>query len=399
MCGVDANHYADIYNATGAPPKKITILDSTLREGELHPGVSFTTEQKQKLAAMLDEFGVAQIDIPVLTSQERLDAARKIMRQGLEAEIVVESRINRADIDAALSCDAKWVATYIGVSNIHLTENLNITEEEAVAKVTDFVDYVKSHGLRVRLGLEDSSRADHKFLLRVAEAAEETKVDSLALVDTVGIMLPRGMHNLVSSVRKRVRMALEVHTHNDMGLALANALAACDAGAGQIHTAVNGIGERIGIPALAETAVALTYLYRSPNNFRLDMLQGISRHVQEYTGTAPYDSMPIVGECAYKHKAGTHLAAILRNPKAYEPVPPQAVGNQRRVIFGELAGKAGASYLMAVLGITDNSSPEDVAASLKKLGIGDLVDIPLDERLQRIAGMDHRYAVAGKNRP
>jgi len=152
----------------------------------------------------------------------------------------------------------------------------------------------------------------------------------------------------------------------------------------QIHTTIDGIGERTGIPPLAEVAVALTYLYKSPNDFRLDMLLDLSRLIEDYTSIKPYDSKPIVGSSAYKHKAGTHLAAILRNPAAYEPIPPRAVGNRRRIVFGELAGKTGAAYLMSLLGLEkDDESAKAVAAGLKNLRMGDLIELPLEDRLEK----------------
>jgi isopropylmalate/homocitrate/citramalate synthase len=169
-----------------------------------------------------------------------------------------------------------------------------------------------------------------------------------------------------------------------MGFALANAFAGIDAGAEQIHTTIDGVGERTGIPALAEVAVVMTYLYRSPNDFRLDMLMDLSKLIEDYTGITPYDSKPIVGSTAYKHKAGTHLAAILRNPAAYEPIPPRVVGNRRRIVFGELAGKTGSAYLMSILGLEKNDEQaKAVALGLKNLRMGDLLEIPLDSKLER----------------
>ena len=162
---------------------------------------------------------------------------------------------------------------------------------------------------------------------------------------------------------------------------MANAFAACDAGVDQIHTTIDGIGERTGIPSLAETAVALTYLYKSPNDFRLDMLGDLSRLIEQYTKIKPYDSKPIVGSSAYKHKAGTHLAAVLKNPAAYEPIHPRSVGNRRKIVFGELAGKTGAEYLMSLLGMKkDIDNAKNIAAGLKNIRMGDLLEIPLEEQ-------------------
>ena len=192
------------------------------------------------------------------------------------------------------------------------------------------------------------------------------------------------MYNFVKKVRSEIKTPLDAHVHNDIGFALAIAFAACDAGADQIHTTIDGIGERTGIPSLAETAVALTYLNKSPNDFRLDMLADLSRLIEQYTDIRPYDSKPIVGSSAYKHKAGTHLAAVLRNPAAYEPINPRMVGNRRRIVFGELAGKTGAAYLMSILGLEKNTNnAKNLAAGLKNLRMGDLLEIPLEDEMER----------------
>jgi len=380
----DANYYAYKYNEIGVKPKKIRILDSTLREGEQHPGVTFSNKQRIQIAWMLDYFGVDQIEISPVVSPDHKEATKTIIKQGLKADIVAHVRALKEDVDVAIDCDATWMATYLGISEIHMKDKLRITREEALRRSVETVEYAKSHGLKMRFTVEDGSRADPEFLMQVCRAISDAGVDRISLPDTVGIMRPNGMYNFVKSIRDEIKTPLDVHCHNDIGLALANALAGCDGGADQIHTTIDGIGERTGIPALAETAVALTYLYKSPNNFRLDMLMDLSRLIEQYTTIIPYDSKPIVGPTAYKHKAGTHLAAILRNPAAYEPIEPKVVGNRRRIVFGELAGKNGAAYLMSLLGLEQNEDhAKAVATGLKNLRMGDLLEIPLDDRLER----------------
>jgi 2-isopropylmalate synthase len=380
----DANYYAYKYNEMGVKPKKIRILDSTLREGEQHPGVTFSNKQRIQIAWMLDYFGVDQIEISPVVSPDHKEATKTIIKQGLKADIVAHVRALKEDVDVAIDCDATWMATYLGISEIHMKDKLRITREEALRRSVETVEYAKSHGLKMRFTVEDGSRADPEFLMQVCKAISDAGVDRISLPDTVGIMRPNGMYNFVKSIRDEIDTPLDVHCHNDIGLALANALAGCDGGADQIHTTIDGIGERTGIPALAETAVALTYLYNSPNNFRLDMLMDLSRLIEQYTTIIPYDSKPIVGPTAYKHKAGTHLAAILRNPAAYEPIEPKVVGNRRRIVFGELAGKNGAAYLMSLLGLEQNEEhAKSVAAGLKNLRMGDLLEIPLDDRLEQ----------------
>ena len=380
----DPNHYADVYNAYDETPKKIRVLDSTLREGEQHPGVSFTNKQRIQIAWMLDYFGVDQIEISPVVSPDHKEATKTIIKQGLRADIVSHGRALTEDIDISLACDAKWVAAYLGISDVHLKDKLRITKEQALERAVKTVSYAKEHGLKIRFTVEDGSRANPEFLITVCKAIQEAGVDRISLPDTVGIMRPLGMYNFVKSVRSIIDTPLDVHVHNDIGFALANAFSACEAGVDQIHTTIDGIGERTGIPSLAEVAVALTYLYKSPNDFRLDMLVDLSKLIEQYTTLKPYDSKPIVGDSAYKHKAGTHLAAILKNPAAYEPIPPRTVGNRRRIVFGELAGKTGAGYLMSLLGLEKNSkNAKSIATGLKNLRMGDLLEIPLDDTVER----------------
>lgn len=372
----EPNYYAETYNK--ASIKHIKILDSTLREGEQHPGVYFTNKQRIQIAWMLDYFGVDQIEISPVVSTDHFDATKIIIKQGLKADIVAHVRALKSDIDIALKCDSNWVATYLGISDVHLNDKLRITREEALERSIDVVEYAKKHGLKIRFTVEDGSRANPDFLIKLCKSIENSKVDRISLPDTVGILHPSGMYNFVKKVRSEIKIPLDVHCHNDVGFALANSFAACKAGADQIHTTIDGIGERTGIPSLAEVATAISHIYKIKNDFRLDMLVDLSRLIEQYTKIIPYDSKPIVGSSAYKHKAGTHLAAVLKNPAAYEIINPRSVGNKRRIVFGELSGKTGASYLLSVLGIKNTKFSKDVAQSLKKLRMGDLIEIPLD---------------------
>jgi len=380
----DPNYYAEEYNMVEGKPRKISILDSTLREGEQHPGVSFTNKQRIQIAWMLDYFGVDQIEISPVVSNDHAEATKTIIKQGLKADIVAHGRALTSDIDVSLKCDAIWVAAYLGISDIHLKDKLKISRSDALERAVETVEYAKKHGLKIRFTVEDGSRADPAFLIKVCKAIQEAGVDRISLPDTVGILRPIGMYNFVKRVKDEINVPLDAHVHNDIGFALANAFAACEAGVDQIHTTIDGIGERTGIPSLAETSVALTHLYKSPNDFRLDMLVDLSKLIEQYTTLKPYDSKPIVGDSAYKHKAGTHLAAILKNPAAYEPIPPRTVGNRRRIVFGELAGKTGAGYLMSLLGLEKNSkNAKSIATGLKNLRMGDLLEIPLDDTVER----------------
>ncbi|MGE0388762.1 MAG: 2-isopropylmalate synthase [Candidatus Nitrosocosmicus sp.] len=383
----DPNYFAHQYNDSDRDRKKIRILDSTLREGEQHPGVSFSNKQRIQIAWMLDSFGVDQIEISPIVSEDHHEATKVIMKQGLTADIVAHVRAIRSDVDRALDCDTEWVATYMGISDIHLVAKLRISREEAKIRALEVVDYIKSHGLKSRFTMEDASRTDPEFLLDMCKEMNQKGIERISIPDTVGIMRPRGMYNLVKLVYDHIdtsKTALDVHCHNDVGLALSNALAGCDAGADQIHTTIDGLGERTGIPTLAETAVALNLIYKSNNNFRLHMLKDLSRTISDYTNIPIHESKPLVGDSSYKHKAGTHLAAILRNPSAYEIIEPKLVGNRRKIVFGELSGKNGSAYLLSLLGLdSTKENSESLARGLKELRMGDILELFLDEKLER----------------
>jgi isopropylmalate/homocitrate/citramalate synthase len=383
----DPNYFAHIYNASNSDKKCIKILDSTLREGEQHPGVSFSNKQRIQIAWMLDSFGVNQIEISPVVSLDHKNATKIILKQGLKADIVAHVRAIKSDVDIAIDCDANWVATYLGISDIHLSSKLRISREEAKIRALDVADYIKSHGLKSRFTMEDASRTDPEFLMDMCKEMNKRGIERISIPDTVGIMRPRGMYNIVKLVHECIdnsKTSIDVHCHNDIGLALSNALSGCDAGADQIHTSIDGLGERTGIPSLAETAVALTLLYKSNNDFRLHMLMDLSKTISEYTKIPVHESKPLVGDSSYKHKAGTHLAAILRNPSAYEIIDPKLVGNRRKIIFGELSGKNGSAYLLSILGLdTSKENSETLARGLKELRMGDILELYLDEKLER----------------
>lgn len=336
---------------------------------------------------MLDSFGVDQIEISPVVSNDHFEATRTIIKQGLKADILAHVRAIKSDVDRAIDCGATWVATYLGISDVHLAAKLKISREDAKVRALEVADYIKSHGLKSRFTMEDASRTDPDFLIDMCVEMNKRGIERISLPDTVGILRPTGMHNMVTLILGHIdaaKTSLDVHCHNDIGLALANALAGCDAGADQIHTTIDGFGERTGIPSLAETAVALTFIYECRTDLRLHMLKDLSRTISQYTHLETPESKPIVGDSAYKHKAGTHLAAILRNTSAYEIIEPKLVGNRRKIVFGELAGKNGASYLLSLLGLnTGMEEAEILARGLKELRMGDILELYLDDRLER----------------
>src|ERR671925_1025357 len=198
----DPNYYAHQYNwkSESGSSRKIRILDSTLREGEQHPGVSFTNKQRIQIDWLLDSFGVNQIEISPIVSKDHFEATKTIIKQGLKADILAHVRAIKSDVDVAISCDASWVATYMGISDIHLSAKLKITREEAKIRALEVADYIKAHGLKARFTMEDASRTEPNFLVEMCREINGRSIERISIPDTVGIMRPRGMFNLVKMV-------------------------------------------------------------------------------------------------------------------------------------------------------------------------------------------------------
>ena len=375
--------YADIYNG-GFFNRKVNILDSTLREGEQSPGVSFTKRQRLQIGWMLDYFGVNSIEISPIVSQSHFESCKELVKAKLNATIVAHGRALKEDIDVALKCDASFYAMYHSVSDIHLKYKLKVSREEALNRTLSALDYAKSHGLKVRVTLEDASRADPAYVRDFARSLYEANVDRISVPDTVGAMRPSGMYRLVKNVKEVAPVPIDVHCHNDLGLSLANALAGYEAGADQIHTTIGGIGERTGITDLAQLVIALYALYGVKLDVRYEMLNDLYDVLEEYVNYKIPANQPIMGDNAYKHKAGTHIAAVLRNPAAYEIISPEFLGKKRKVVFSELIGKNGALFLLRVLGVnTENEElARSVAQGMKSLQMGDLFELELNDELK-----------------
>lgn len=385
----DSNYYAYELNAQNgsresrANLSQVKILDSTLREGEQSVGISFSKRQRLQIAWMLDYFGVDAIELSPVISDSHRESLREMKKAGFNAEIISHGRALSEDVDIGRACDVEWVAMYHSVSDIHLRAKLHITREAALERSIKAVEYAKSHGLKLRFTAEDASRANPEYLSHFISEISRAGADRIGIPDTVGIMLPEGMKSLVSLVRKATDKPLDVHCHNDLGLALANSLSGAEAGADQIHCTIDGLGERVGIASLAETTMAMRILYNAKRNFRYEMLSELSSLIANYANTSVPNAKPLVGRNAYTHKAGTHLAAIVQNPEAYELVPPSAVGNSRRVVFGELSGRNGSAFLLRTLGIEPTKEmSQRLAQGLKNLRLGDLFELGLTDKLE-----------------
>lgn len=332
------------------PPLDIEICDVTLRDGEQMPGVVFRADEKLDIALRLDGIGVEVIEagFPVVSAAE-MNAVKEVCNLGLDAKISALSRSVKSDVDAALDCGVDMVSIFIATSDLHLKHKLHMSCPEAVRCALDAVEYAKDHGLIVRFSAEDATRTNFETLKKLYKRAEEFHADYISVADTVGIMNPRTTYYMISELRKVVKTPICMHCHDDLGLALANTLAGAEAGAKQLHTTVNGIGERSGNTPLEELVVALR-LHHGIDRYDLTKLKDLSKLVETYSGVPVAKNKAVVGTNAFAHESGIHVAAVLEEPRTYELYSPELVGAARHIIIGKHTGAKALKYITQRMG-------------------------------------------------
>jgi 2-isopropylmalate synthase len=348
----------------------IRIFDTTLRDGEQTPGVSLSVEEKLEIARQLDRLGVDVIEAgsPMSSEGER-KAVKEIADAGLRAEICGLARTTRNDIDAAIKCDVGAVHTFISTSNVQMKYAVGLTPEQVLSAAVDSVEYIKGHGLICEFSPMDATRSEIGFLKRVCKAVEEAGADRINIPDTVGIMTPQSMRKLVESIRTVVSTPLSIHCHDDFGLAVANSLAAIEAGATQVHVTVNGVGERAGNAALEEVVMSLHLIHKLKTGINTRLLCSTSRLVSALTGVPVQPNKAIVGENAFAHSSGIHTRGVTAMPSTFEPIKPELVGRKRRLVAGKLAGTQGIKVELEEAGIHANEEQlKEIVNRVKKLG-------------------------------
>ncbi len=348
----------------------VRIFDTTMRDGEQTPGVSFTPEEKLEIATQLDKLGVDAIEagFPSATRGEE-KALKDLLNAGLKAEICVLTRALKSDIDVALSCDVSSIHTFISTSKIQMKHALNMTPEQVLESTVNSVQYIKNHGVTCEFSPMDATRTRFGFLRQVCKAAEEAGADRINVPDTVGIMAPQKMEKLIRDLKAVVKTDLSVHCHNDFGLAVANSLAGVVGGATQVHVAVNGLGERAGNASLEEVVMGLHMIYKKKTGINARLLYSTSKLVSRLSGVLVQPNKAIVGENAFAHESGIHTRGVTSKPLTFEPFRPEIVGRRRRLSAGKLAGRHGIKAELEESGIhpTDVHLKE-IVNRVKELG-------------------------------
>ena len=350
-------------------PKSVSIHDATLRDGEQTPGVVMSIKEKVEIAEKLDEIGVDRIEagMPAVSDQD-FEAIKQISKLGLKSKIYTFARAINADIDKAIECGCHGVIIEVPIGYPKLKYQFKWTWEDVLRKSVPVINYAKTRGMHVVYFPYDTTRAREEDLSNVlTRIMQEAPPDSVGVVDTMGCILPEAMKFMVRMVKKLTNnLPVEVHTHNDFGMAVATELAGIEAGAECVHSCANGLGERTGNAALEELIVALHVLYGYDTKYNLAKLPELGELVSRISRFPIAANKPILGDRNFTRESGIGVDLVVKEPLAMFGTHPALTGRVGEVVLGKKSGKLSITYNLEKLGITD-AGEEAIGEMLKRV--------------------------------
>ena len=357
-----------------APGRRILFSDCTLRDGEQQAGVVLDRAAKVAIARALDELGIYEIEAgTVASSEEDRLAITDMCKLGLTSKISALCRGLNDDMDLAADLGVWGVRLSFPISLLERKHKLKgISDDDYLKRTLDLCEYGRRKGLYVIFSPYDTTRAELPFLRRLcAELERAGTVDRLRVVDTTGCALPAAVTYIIAQIRDVApKLPLEIHCHNDFGLACANTLAGIVAGADYASTTINGLGERSGNAATEEVAMALEVLYGVSTGLNLTRLTAVSKMVAELSGVRTQVNKAVVGESAFRHESGMVVAGLLQDPYTAEAYEPELVGQKRQILLGKKSGLVSIAHKVRELAlpIPEQSFP-DMLNRVKQLAV------------------------------
>jgi 2-isopropylmalate synthase len=319
---------------------EVRIFDTTLRDGEQTPRVSFSYDDKREIAERLDRMGthVIEAGFPV-NSRAEFEAVRDIA-EATETTVAGLARVVEKDIEAALDSGVGLVHVFASTSDVQIEDSMHATREEVVERSVEAVQQVKEAGVTCMYSPMDATRTDPDYLAEVIEAVSAVGTDWINIPDTCGVATPTRFGRLIAFVREHTDAWVDVHTHDDFGLATANAVAGFENGAHQAQVSVNGIGERAGNAAYEEVVMAAESLYGVDSGIDTTQIMALSRLIEAKSDVPVPGNKPVVGANAFSHESGIHAAGVIENSDTFEPgvMTPEMVGARREVVLGKHTG-------------------------------------------------------------
>ncbi len=366
----------------GKLPEHVLFFDTTMRDGEQTPEVSFTIEDKLTIARQFNALGIDIIEagMPVVSKGD-FEACKRIAalkrEQGLKPQIIGLARLNKKDIDEVVACDMDAVHVFIATSELHMRDKLKMTKEQVIDKITEMVSYAKSNFDVVEFSAEDATRTDLDFLIKANKTAIEAGAARINIPDTVGTTTPQAFGYVIQKNREALpkNVKICVHCHNDFGLAVANSLAGVENGAEVIHTTFLGMGERAGNASFEQVATSLYALYGVKTSINYRELYRTSKLLERLSNLKIPVQFPLVGKNAFRHESGIHAHAVIQNPRTYEPLTPELIGYPRTDELEDIISQS--------ITIGKHSGGHSLKAKLEELGVSYTRD-QFDEIMGRV---------------